>query len=99
MGTKDFFYKINVTVDKEFIPKDENIKLEQFNGGYYAVMKSQYKYNGASWGEFINWITNNPEYEFGNWWFFEEYILDKLKIGMDTDMILHMPVRKKANSK
>ncbi len=46
MGTKDFFYKINVTVDRDFTPKDENIKLEEFSGGYYAVMKSQYKYNG-----------------------------------------------------
>ena len=95
MGTKDFFYRIHITVDQEFVPKDDNIKLEQFNGGYYAVMKSKYRYNGRIWGEFINWITNSPEYEFGNWWFFEEYILNKPKIEMDTDMVLHMPVRKK----
>lgn len=97
MGTKDFFYKINVTVDKGFVPEDKSISLEQFNGGYYAVMKSQYKNNGAIWGEFINWITNSREYEFGNWWFFEEYKIDKPKIEMDTDMILHMPVRKKTS--
>ncbi len=95
MGTKDFFYKINVTVDRELTPKDEKIKLEQFSGGYYAVMKSQYRYNGGSWGEFISWITNSLEYEIGNWWFFEEYLIDKPKIEMDTDMVLHMPVRKR----
>lgn len=95
MGTEDFFYRIHVTVDKDFEPDDENIVLEQFEGGYYAVMKSQYKYNGAAWSEFINWITNNPEYEFDNRWFIEEYILDKPKIEMDTDMLIHMPVRKK----
>ncbi|MDD4113305.1 MAG: effector binding domain-containing protein, partial [Herbinix sp.] len=95
MGTKDFFYKINVTVDQEFAPKDKNIKLEQFSGGYYAVMKSQYRYNSGAWGEFISWITNNSEYEFGNWWFFEEYLLDKPKIEMDTDMVLYMPAKKR----
>lgn len=95
MGTKDFFYKINVTVDRDFTPKDENIKLEEFSGGYYAVMKSQYKYNGAAWSEFINWITNSVEYEFDNRWFFEEYLIDKPKIEKDTNMILYMPVKRK----
>lgn len=95
MGKKDFFYRIHVSVDNEFIPDDENIQMEQFHGGDYAVMKSQYRYNGAAWGEFINWITNNLEYKFGNWWFFEEYIIDEPKIDMDTDMILYMPIVKK----
>lgn len=95
MGTKDYFYKIHVTVDKDFISDDENITLEQFNGGYYSIMKAQYRYNDALWGEFINWITNNKEYKLGNWWFFEEYKIDRPEIDMDTDMILYMPVKKK----
>lgn len=97
MGTKDFFYKIHVTVDKDFISDDENITLEQFDGGYYAVMKSKYKYNEACWNEFINWVSNNKEYEFDNRWFFEEYKIDKPQIEMETDMVLHMPVKRKGN--
>lgn len=67
-----------------------------FDEGYYAVMLSQYKYNVASWNEFIGWVTNNRDYEFENRWFFEEYKLDCPTIEMDTDMVLYMPVKKKS---
>jgi AraC family transcriptional regulator len=82
-----------VTVDKDFAANDENIELEQFNGGHYAVMKTKFKYNGGAWGEFIYWISKNSEYSIGDWWFFEEYMIDKPVIEMDTEMLLHMPVK------
>lgn len=46
IGYDDFFFKIHVTIDKGFRPTDPNINIEEFTGGYYAVMKSKYKYNG-----------------------------------------------------
>ena len=95
MGQEDFFYKIHVTVEKDFVANDENIELEQFNGGRYAVMKAKYKYNGGAWGEFINWISKSSKYSLGDWWFFEDYKLDKPVIEMDTKMLLHMPVKLK----
>ncbi|GKX68860.1 effector binding domain-containing protein [Inconstantimicrobium mannanitabidum] len=95
IGHKDFFYTINVTVDKEFITKDENVKLDQFQGGYYATIKSKYKYNIQAWGEFMDWVAKNEEYTFGDYWFFEEYLIDEPGIDLDTDMILHMPVKQK----
>lgn len=95
MGQKDFFYKIHVTVDKDFVTNDDNIQLEQFNGGHYAVMKAQYRYLGGAWSEFINWISRSTKYSFGDWWFFEEYMIDKPVIEMDTEIELHMPVKLK----
>lgn len=95
IGQEDFFYKIHATVDDDFKTDDPHIKLEEFKGGYYAVMKSQYKYNGFAWGEFIKWISKSKEYSFGDYWFFEEYKLKGSKLEMDTEMILHMPVKPK----
>jgi DNA gyrase inhibitor GyrI/AraC-like DNA-binding protein len=92
MGTKDFFYKIHVTVAKDFKVDNPDISLEEFTGGYYAIMNSKYKYNGWRWGQFIDWISKNKNYNLGNYWFFEEYKLSKLEIEMDTEMILYMPV-------
>jgi len=96
MGYKDFFYKIHVAVDKDFETDNSDIKLEEFKGGYYAVMNSKYKYNGGAWGEFINWVSKSPDYSFGNYWFFEEYKLKGPKIEMETEMALYMPVIPKA---
>ncbi|HOJ12790.1 MAG TPA: hypothetical protein PK733_19675, partial [Clostridiales bacterium] len=92
IGHKDFFYKIHVTVDEKFETDNPDIKLEEFKGGYYAIMKSKYKYNGWAWGEFIDWVSKNKEYSFGNHWFFEEYKLKSPQLDMDTEMVLHMPV-------
>jgi AraC family transcriptional regulator len=92
MEYEDFFYKIHVTVNDDFKTDNPDIKLEEFKGGYYAVMKSKYNYNGWAWGEFINWITKSKDYSFGNYWFFEEYKINSSKIEMDTEMVLHMPV-------
>jgi DNA gyrase inhibitor GyrI/AraC-like DNA-binding protein len=93
IGHQDFFYKIHVTVNENFKTDNPDIKLEEFKGGYYAVMKSKYKNNGWAWGEFINWISKSKEYSYGNYWFFEEYKLNDPKLKMDTEMILYMPVR------
>ena len=95
MGQKDFFYKIHVTVDKDFTADDSNIQIEQFSGGHYAVMKAKYRHLGGAWSEFINWISRSPKYSFGDWWFFEEYMIDKPVIEMDTEIELHMPVKLK----
>lgn len=92
IGHKDFFYKIHVTVDENFSTDNPNIKLEEFKGGYYAVMKSKYRYNGLAWGEFINWVSKSKEYSFGNYWFFEEYKLKSPQLEMETEMVLHMPI-------
>lgn len=92
IGQEDFFYKIHVTVGDDFKTNDPNIKIEEFPGGYYAVMKSKFKYNGWAWGEFIKWVSKSKDYSFGNYWFFEEYKLNSPKIEMDTEMVLHMPV-------
>jgi methylphosphotriester-DNA--protein-cysteine methyltransferase len=46
--------------------------------------------------KFINWISKSSKYSFGNRWFFEEYKIDKPVIEMDTDMVLHMPVKLRA---
>jgi len=96
MWQEDFFYKIHVTVDKDFVADDENIVLEQFNGGHYAIMKAKYTNNGVAWREFINSVSKSPKYCFGNWWFFEEYKIDKPSIEMDTKMVLYMPVKLKS---
>lgn len=98
IGYEDFFYKIHISVAKEFKPNDKNIALEEFSGGYYAVMESKYKYNGQTWSEFINWISKSKDYTFGNYWFFEEYKINKPYIDMETDIILHMPVVKRKDS-
>lgn len=94
-GCDDFWYEICVSVDKNYSVHDQNIKLKDFSGGHYAVMKTKYKRNGWSWGEFIQWVTANKDYSFGNWQFFEEYLIKQSKITPDTEMILHMPVQKK----
>lgn len=95
IGYDDFFFKIHVTIDSGFLTKDPNITFEDFKGGYYAVMKSKLKYNGWSWGEFIQWISKSKEYSFGDYWFFEEYKIEKPQIVIDTDMVLYMPVKPK----
>lgn len=92
MGYKDFFYKMHVTVDDNFKTDNPDIKLEKFKGGYYAVMKSRYKYNGSAWGDFINWVSKSKEYSFGSYWFFEEYIINSPQLQPDTEMNLYMPV-------
>ncbi len=95
IGYEDFFFTMNITVDKDYKTKDPNIKLGEFKGGYYAVTKSKFKYNGWSWGQFIKWVAKSKEYDFGDYWFFEEYIIKKPHIDMETDMILYMPVKLK----
>ncbi|EPR14277.1 AraC family transcriptional regulator [Ruminiclostridium papyrosolvens] len=95
IGHKDFFYKIHVTVDEEFRTDNQNIKLEEFKGGYYAIMKAKYSYNGWAWGEFIKWLSKSTEFDFGDYWFFEEYKLNKPELDMDTEVVLHMPVKQK----
>lgn len=95
IGHKDFWFKMNVTIDKDFETVDENISFEEFNGGYYAVMKSKFKYNGWCWGEFIKWLSTSKEYTLGNYWFFEEYKIKNPEIDMETEMELYMPVRLK----
>ncbi len=93
IGQEDFFYRINITVDKEFRTENSNIKLEEFKGGYYAVKKSKYKYNEWAWMEFIDWVSKSKDYSFGNYWFFEEYKIKQPRIEMETDMVLYMPVK------
>lgn len=93
IGYEDFFFKMCVTVDKDFITGDPEVVMEEFKGGQYAVMKSKFKYNGMAWNEFIKWTSKNKEYTFGDHWFFEEYLLDKPEIGMETDMLLHMSIK------
>ncbi len=95
IGEKDFFFKIHITVDKDFKTQDSNIKFEEFTGGYYAVMKAKYKYNGWAWSDFMNWMSKSKEYTFGDYWFFEEYVIDGPSTGPETDMCLHMPVKQK----
>ena len=95
IGQKDFFFKVHITVDEAYSIEDSNIQLEDFKGGYYAVMKAKYKYNGWAWGEFMTWLSKSKEYTFGDYWFFEEYVIDQPFINMETDMILHMPVKQK----
>ncbi|BCZ46789.1 hypothetical protein psyc5s11_28560 [Clostridium gelidum] len=95
IGHDDFFFKIHTTVDKEFKTDNPNIKLEEFKGGYYAVMKSKYKYNGWALGEFMNWMSKSKEYCIGDYWFFEEYKINDPHIEMETDMILYMPIKVK----
>ncbi len=93
IGYDDFIFKMCVTVDKAFETGDTAIAAEEFKGGEYAVMKSKYKYNGMAWGEFIKWTSKNKDYTFGDHWFFEEYLLDRPEIGMETDMLLHMSIK------
>ncbi|EGD47859.1 transcription activator effector binding [Ruminiclostridium papyrosolvens DSM 2782] len=95
IGHKDFFYKIHVTVDEEFRTDNRDIKLEEFTGGYYAIMKAKYSYNGWAWGEFLKWLSKSTEFDLGNYWFFEEYKLNKPELDMDTEVVLHMPVKQK----
>ena len=95
IGYKDFLYKIHVTVDKEFRTDNQDIKLEEFKGGYYAIMKAKYSYNGWAWGELLKWLSKRTEFDLGNYWFFEEYKLNKPELDMDTEVVLHMPVKQK----
>ncbi len=43
----------------------------------------------------MNWISKSKEYDFGDYWFFEEYKINKSYIDSETDMALYMPVRKR----
>lgn len=95
IGYDDFFFKMCVTVEQNFHSEDQNIRLEEFPGGDYLFMRSKYKNNGMAWSEFITWVSKDKEYDFGNYTFFEEYLIDKPSVDMETDMILHMPVKKK----
>ncbi|HEX2947889.1 MAG TPA: effector binding domain-containing protein [Clostridia bacterium] len=93
IGYDDFFFKMCVTVDKDFNTGDPAIVTEEFKGGQYAVMKSKFKYNGMAWSEFIKWTSKNKDYTFGDHWFFEEYSLDRPEVNMETDMMLHMSIK------
>lgn len=95
MGTKDFFYKIHITVADDFESDDDNIQLEKFPGGYYAVMNSKYSYNEWAWNDFMNWINSSNEYVIGDYWFFEEYMLVEPEIIGDTELKLYMPIKTK----
>ena len=95
IGKKDFFYRIHMTVGQEFQTEDPDIVLSEFKGGRYAVMDSCYKYNEGAWGEFMDWISKSREYTVGDYWFFEEYLIDEPKIEADTKMKLYMPITTK----
>ncbi len=82
-------------MDEEFRTDNQDIKLEEFTGGYYAIMKAKYSYNGWAWGEFLKWLSKSTEFDLGNYWFFEEYKLNKPELDMDTQVVLHMPVKQK----
>lgn len=95
IGQKDFRFQMYVSVDEGFSTDHPEITLGEFAGGDYAVVKTQYRNNGHAWGEFIAWVQKNAEYTFGNFPFFEEYQLNAPEVTFDTEMVLHMPVKKK----
>ena len=98
IGHKSFWFKMHVTVDRDFTTDDGNICFEEFKGGYFAMMKSKFKYNGWCWGEFIKWLNKSKEYMLGNFWFFEEYKINRPEIVMETEMELYMPLKLKKYS-
>jgi DNA gyrase inhibitor GyrI/AraC-like DNA-binding protein len=95
IGQKDFFYTMNVSVDKDFITNDDSMKKDIFSGGFYSSMSSKYRYNGQAWNEFMDWIARNEQYDVGDYWFFEEYLIKEAFIELDTDMRLFMPIKEK----
>lgn len=93
IGSDDFAYRMHISVDEDFNLDDDRFELIDFPGGHYAVMSSIYKSNQYAWGSFISW-KEGTDYQFGNYTFFEEYLLDKPLLEKETKMKLHLPIIK-----
>lgn len=93
MGHPDFFYKIQVEVPETYVSPQQEILVEDFNGGIYAVMPTKLKRCGYSWDVFLKWLDNHETYTFGDRWFFETYDTQIAEISAETGMHLYLNLK------
>jgi len=94
-GKKDFCCKVHAEVKDEHEIQDDRLKYEVFPGGLYAYEEVEWKNNGKSWYQFINWVKMNSKYDFDNRPFMEEFVIDSPAIQPTTKVKHFMPVKNK----
>ena len=92
IGKPDYFYKMFIQIPENYIINDSHIIKEEFVGGRYLKRQVKYKENAQSWFNFIQYILNSTQYNFGNQPFMEEYLLQKPVIDSETEVIQHMSI-------
>lgn len=95
IGKLDFFYTLYISIDGNQKVDDQQLKVENYNGGLYLKRNIKYKNNAESWFDFISSIEKSRKYTYGNYQFMEEYIINKPIINGETEVIQYMPVTRK----
>ncbi len=94
-GKKDFWRKVHISVEDDFVIKDDRLKVEVFEGGQYAYEEVEWNNNGKRWYQFIDWVKMSKKYDFDNRPFMEEFIIDSPALKPTTRVKHFMPVRNK----
>lgn len=55
-GKKDFWCKVHISVEDDFVIEDDRLKVEVFEGGQYAYEEVEWNNNGKRWYQFIDWV-------------------------------------------
>lgn len=92
-GKKDFWCKVHITVEDDFIIEDDRLHFEVFYGGRYAYEEVEWTNNAKSWYQFIDWIKMSKKYDFDNRPFMEEFIIDSPVLIPTTIVKHYMPVK------
>ncbi len=93
-GQTDHYCNIGIPIDSDIEIDNPEIKMIDFPGGHYALVKSKFKRLSYEWRVFMQWMQSNEKYQFAGHQFFEEYLISNGKLEMETDVRLFMPVKK-----
>lgn len=94
-GKTDFWCKVHIAVEDDFVIEDNDLKSEMFKGGLYAYEEVDWANNGKRWYQLIDWVKMSKEFDFDQRPFMEEYIIDSPVIMPTTKVKHFMPVMNK----
>lgn len=94
-GKKDFWCKVHIVVEDDFVTPDARLQFEVFEGGQYVYEEAEWNNNGKRWYQFIDWVNMSKKYDFDNRLFMDEFIIDSPALKLTTRVKHFMPVRNK----
>jgi len=94
-GTEEYGYEVWVTINEDFVVKDERIGTKTLPGGKYAVMTVNASNGSAienAWHRLNAWLKTSP-YMLGSHQWLEEHLDFGNNKGHDMKLDLYMPLK------
>lgn len=87
---KKFWHEIMITIDEDFMFKDELVKKKVFDGGKYLTYSTSLNSLVASWQKVIQHVSAN-KIQSGNHQWVEEWKLNDWRFP-EKEIIIHYPL-------